>query len=499
MPIEFLAPIDLRGQNKHITYNNKLDLGARTLALVQEMYCLWSTNKDDKILSNDNLKMIQNIIQKVDINLYDNISKVSEIISNVTFLTNTLLQENEYNETTEKIGMNHNFVRKKDTKDFESYENNVKEKRVLENLLEKAENIITLLNKEESGILHLFPFPIFTQLYGVGMGTGVGSGVNEISGGANDNDKDSYLSSIISLLFIMTMTKDVIKNQSAPVSSRFVSGPPGSSVSGSSPASNDSSMATSLFLRALCCGSELSKIAILSCILDIAHRVRPNNNLFTSTLDEYGDNNCCDLISSYFCDERFTVPYWLCGYSSGIDGDGVEEGGDEDRVVLAGELFHMIVTALATPAFVQGLFLFCILPYNDDREKYDKGEREAREVREGRCTGEKGGHDWGVNKQKMKDSIRVKNLSIALLEPLLGSVLSGWDMKKNFLSNSVNFDVNNVKNIDFDMNDWTHLFPLLKLLEWSSLYADDRESKPLPLTITSFIQVWYIFSFGELT
>jgi hypothetical protein len=484
VPIESLSPNDGQQDNE----NNKLDMGARTLLLVQEMYCLWSANKDnDELLSINHMSMIHEIIHRVDIGLYNNIIKVTEIISNVNFLTDKLLQGNENNENSADVESKEISTLNEFKIDKGLDKNDETGNNILEILLEKAQNVVTLLNKEEAGILYLFPFPIFSQLYGTatGLGPGVGVGLSKAHDGANDDDKDSYLSSIISLLFIMSMTKDVLENQSISLS-KCTPGP--GSVSGypSGPSrsiSNNSSIATSLILRAVCCGSERSKIAVLSCILDIAHILRPNNILFTTTLDEYGDANCCDLVSSYFCDDRFTMPYWLDGEGDG----GMDNGGEETHrptVVLADEIFHMIITALATPAFVQGLFLFCILP--SDNEDQDKKNEQVDRSEE---KGDKAKGKKGVNKDmKRENCTRVKNLSIALLEPLLGFIVHDWDMKKIIRSDSVSTTIDNDNEMDLSMSSWSHILPFIKLLEWNQ-YSNLHNSKPLPTMITSFVQV----------
>jgi hypothetical protein len=469
VPIQSLASKDRLQQNNDAN-ENKLDLGARTLLLVQEMYCLQPTDKDNKLLSCNHINMVHDIIHRVDEVLYSNILKVTEIISNVNYLTDKLLQGYE-NSSTDKERKDISILIK-DHKDKEMDKKDGEGNDVLELLLEKAQNVVTLLNKEEApGILYLFPFPIFSQLYGTSAGAGVGMETGDSN--THDNEKDSYMSSIISLLFIMSMTKDVIRNRS-------ISGH--GSVSGYSsglPVSNNSSIATSLILRVLCCGSSRGKIAVLSSILNIAHIVRPNNILFSTTLDEYGDANCCDLVSSYFCDDRFTIPYWLDReHDGGVDNVGA------GPIVSASEIFHMIITALATPAFVQRLFMFCILRSNDGNLEHTRNEQAGRSEEKGDNFGAK----MGVNKDiKRENCARVKNLSMALLEPLLGFVMHEWDMKKIIRSNSVSTTIDNDNELNLSMSSWSHVLPLLKLIEWNQ-YTNPHE-RPLPSTITSFMQV----------
>lgn len=456
------------------------------------MYCLWSANKDNnELLSISHMIMIHDIIHRVDIRLYNDIIKVTEIISNVNYLTDKLLQGNENNENSDDLESKDISTLKKFEIDKEMDKNDEIGNDILEILLEKAQNVGSLLNKEEAGILYLFPFPIFSQLYGTAteVGTGIRAWLSKAHGGANDDDKDSYLSSIISLLFIMSMTKDVLRNQSIPLSnsspgpgsvSGYPSGPP-------RPISNNASIATSLILRAVCCGSERSKIAVLSCILNIAHIVRPSNILFTTTLDEYGDANCCDLVSSFFCDDKFTMPYWLDGERGG----GINNGGGgthRPTVVLADEIFYMIITALATPAFVQGLFLFCIFLSNNGDQDKEQNEQVSRSEENGdKAEGKK-----GVNKDmKRENCTRVKNLSIALLDPLLGFIVHEWDMKKIVRSDSVSTTIDNDNEMNLSMSSWSHILPFIKLLEWNQCF-NLYNSKPLPSMITSFVQVFMI-------
>ena len=449
----------------------ELVLGERTVHLLHDIYCLWSAEGHINLINNDNndnndnnnnsnqqqqqqycgkhshlsdidMNMIRNLLQKADLKLFLQTEKAISMIRDVNVITFATSRRFDKSIKYEPDGT-----------DGGKGSGRGSEGRC-KILLSKACNIELMLLKKNEKILNLFSDFSPSTFTSTSISTSICA---RILG----TEKSFDLPTSIAMLFIISIASDLVDKQSNNI------------------LSENTADATAILLRIFSSGSVQTRLSIVCLLLELGRKARPKCHAFSDSLSKYGDSKIRTLLHPHFMEDNFLLHDY-------VNEDTSRGDMPSRKSVSTADLFQNVLHTVATPTFVRTLLIFAVLnadaspkgeehQYEHEQEQVRGHEKEQEQ--ENRHEHEQQ-HDQverfykreqitsGVNKMNKHDNScqgddtkRLMNLSTVLLDCALDHVVTMCEEERDSA----------VRNDSSYADTWKNLLPYLKIVEWSSL------------------------------